>query len=168
MLQDRYKCIRQTKVSVVTAINFLTIVIKYVMKATFFHLFLVVILLPLFSACRKSAPSSAVQKIQNADICFKDTLHNFGIIPLLQPVDSFDFIFTNCGKDRLVILGVETSCHCTKVFYPHIPIEPDGESFVRVIYDGRERQAEYFSKSIRVITNAKKECVTLGINGRLQ
>lgn len=138
------------------------------MKATFSHLFLAVMLLPLFSACRKATPSSAVRRRQNADICFKATLHNFGVIPLLQPVDSFDFIFTNCGNDRLVILGVENSCHCTKVFYPHIPIEPGGSSFVRIIYDGRERQAEYFNKSIRVITNAKKEYVTLNIRGRLQ
>lgn len=138
------------------------------MKLFISHFFLTSMLLSLFTACRKLASQPVVQKIQNADICFKDTVHSFGIIPLSQPTDSFDFIFTNCGEGRLVVLGVETSCHCTKAFYPHIPINPGEKSFVRVVYDGRERQTEYFNKSIRVITNAKKECITLGISGKLQ
>ena len=134
------------------------------MKSFISHLFFINMLFFLFTACRKPVSLPIVQNMQIADICFKDTIHYFGIIPLSQPTDSFDFIFTNCGEKPLVVLGVETSCHCTKAFYPHIPIKPGEKSFVRVVYDGRERQAEYFNKSIRVITNAKKECITLGIS----
>lgn len=121
-----------------------------------------------FSACRQATTSPATREMPTADICFEDTLHDFGTIPLSQSVDSFDFTFTNCGKGRLVILGVKTSCHCTKISYPHVPVEPGGQSFVRVVYDGRGRQAGFFNKSIRVISNARTEYVTLGIRGSLQ
>lgn len=122
------------------------------------------------SACRRQAASSSsdVRRAQLADICLRDTLHDFGTIPLSQAIDSFDFTFTNCGKERLVVLGVKTSCHCIQVSYPHTPVEPGKESFIRVIYDGRGRHAEYFDKSVRITTNAKKETVTLEIRGRVQ
>lgn len=130
-------------------------------------LFAGIMLLPFFS-CRQAASPPTSSNAQTADISFNDTLHDFGIIPLSHPIDSFDFAFTNRGKGRLVVLGVETSCHCTKAFYPHTPIEPGGQAYIRVVYDGRGRQAEYFNRSVRVITNAAKECVTLGIRGNLQ
>lgn len=134
---------------------------------SFLYLSLTAVALFSFSSCRRSASPSSVSKTSTAGLCFRDTLHNFGVIPLSQPMDSFDFVFRNTGQGRLVVLGVETSCHCTKASYPHIPIEPGKESFIRVIYDGRGRQAEYFNKSVRVITNASEEPVTLNICGNL-
>ena len=138
------------------------------MKHILFLCFLLILLIPLISACHKRTSSTTMQNTKTSDICFTDTLHNFGTIPLSQPIDSFDFKFTNCGQKKLVILGVEVSCRCTKVYYSHAPIEPDKESFIRVIYDARGHQPEFFNKSIKVISNAKKDIVTLKISGNLQ
>lgn len=139
----------------------------YTMKRTIIFLFATSLFA--FSACRKEKVSlSKIKKTLFAEICFRDTLHDFSTIPLTQAVDSFDFVFTNCGEGRLVILGVKASCHCLRVSYPHTPIEPGKESFVRLVYDGRGRQSEYFNKSVRITTNATKEHVTLVVRGKLQ
>ena len=95
-------------------------------------------------------------------------MHHFGSIPLSQPVDSFDFRFRNEGPGRLVILGHKSPCHCTLVKYTQQPIEPGEMSFVRVIYDGRGRPAEYFNKSVLVYTNASALPVKLAFDGRLE
>ena len=135
------------------------------MKKLLPSIILLPILLAGLSSCRNT--TSRKENLQS-EIVFSDTLHHFGIIPLSQPIDSFDFVFTNMGKEKLVILGVETSCHCTSAIYPHQPVESGKQSYIRVIYDGRGRSSEYFNKSIRVITNAGREYVILSIDGKLQ
>lgn len=120
--------------------------------------------LMLMGACRK-AP--AKQEPRLAGIEFRDTVHHFGTVSLEQPVDSFDFEFTNTGKGPLVVLGVNTSCHCTRATYEQRPIEPGARSYIRVIYDGTGRTPEYFNKSVRVYTNAGDACISLRIDGRL-
>lgn len=132
-----------------------------------FRLLGAVFALLLFSACQRQASTSGARKVSSADIRFNDTLHDFGAIPLPQAVDSFDFVFTNTGTARLVVLGVETSCRCIKASYPYTPIEPGEASFIRVVYDGRGRGKEYFNRSVKVMTNARHDCVTLRINGTL-
>lgn len=103
-----------------------------------------------------------------ARIAFADTLHDFGSIPLSAPVDSFDFRYRNTGKQPLVVLGLRTSCHCTVATYDARPVQPGDSSYIRVTYDGRGRQAEYFEKSVLVYTNASERPQQLLIRGRLE
>lgn len=122
----------------------------------------------LFIGCHYNNTSIYPHKERAANISFKDTLHHFESISLSQPIDSFDFVFTNTGKGRLVILGVKTSCHCTRVSYPHEPVESGKQSYIRVFYDGTGRQPEYFNKSVKVSTNARYEPYILRISGNLK
>lgn len=101
-------------------------------------------------------------------IAFPDTLHDFGIIPLTSPVDSFDFWYKNIGGRPLVVLGLQTSCHCITATYDARPVQPGDSSYVRVTYDGRGRSAEYFEKSVTVYTNASDCPQRLIVRGRLE
>lgn len=101
-------------------------------------------------------------------VSFADTLHDFGVIPLSSPVDSFDFWYKNTGKRPLVVLGLQTSCHCTVASHDFHPVQPGDSSYIRVTYDGRGRSAEYFEKSITVYTNASDRPQRLIIRGRLE
>lgn len=109
------------------------------------------------------------QKVEESlFINFFETKHHFNDIPLNNPVDSFDFIFTNKGNRLLVILHAKTSCHCTKVKYSKAPIQPGDTSFVRVIYDGTGRSPEYFNKSVDIYSNASNDIIKLHIDGNLK
>ena len=113
--------------------------------------------------------SKNVSSINNfSAIAFLDTLHDFGIIPLASPVDSFDFWYKNTGESPLVVLGLQTSCHCVAATYDTRPVQPGDSSYVRVTYDGRGRSAEYFEKSVAVYTNASDRPQRLVVRGRLE
>ena len=128
---------------------------------------------PIFSLCLIGI--SCVHKTNNetsflnkSGICFLDTLHDFGIIPMDSPVDSFDFRFVNTLDHPIVILSAKTSCECTSATYPHIPVMPDDTSYIRVIYNGNGREAEYFNKSVKVTSSASDIDVMLEITGELK
>lgn len=101
-------------------------------------------------------------------ICFLDTIHDFGTIPMDVPVDSFDFRFVNTLNHPIVILSAKTSCECTIATYPHVPVMPDDTSYIRVIYNGNGREAEYFNKSVKVTSSASDIDVMLEITGELK
>ena len=136
---------------------------------TYFYATILLLVLTICISCRNRISSPSVShRLSSAGICFADTVHDFGIIPLSQPVDSFDFVFRNTEQGMLVVLGVKVSCHCTRAVFPHTPIASGQQSYIRVFYDGRGRRPEYFNKSVQVYTNARTECITLNIMGRLQ
>lgn len=99
---------------------------------------------------------------------FSDTLHNFGQLNVENPVDSFDFKFTNNGEYAIVVLGVSTSCDCTKAKYDHVPVMPGESSYIRVVYDGTGHGPEYFSKTVSVTTSATNDDIILSIEGELK
>lgn len=135
----------------------------------FFPMTALLLILVFSTSCRNRTSSSSVRpQLPAAGISFADTVHDFGIIPLSQPVDSFDFVFRNTGQGLLVILDVKTSCRCTEAVFPQAPIGPGEQSYIRVFYDGRGRSPEYFRKSVQVYTNAQAACIRLNIMGRLQ
>lgn len=128
---------------------------------------------PIFSLCLMGV--SCVHKVNNeksfqnkSGICFLDTIHDFGTIPMDVPVDSFDFRFVNILDHPIVILSAKTSCECTSATYPHIPVMPDDTSYIRVKYNGNGREAEYFNKSVKVTSSASDIDVMLEITGELK
>lgn len=136
---------------------------KYIYMLTLLHLVVCGL-----SSCKQASSRPSQSAVHSVGICFQDTIHHFESIFLQQPIDSFDFVFTNTGEGRLVVLGVETSCHCTRVSYPHEPVESGNQSYIRVFYDGTGRQPEYFNKSVKVSTNARYEPYILRISGNLK
>ena len=115
----------------------------------------------IFSLCLMGI--SCVHKVNDeksfqnkSGICFLDTLHDFGIIPMGSPVDSFDFRFVNTLDHPIVILSA------------NVPVLPDDTSYIRVKYNGNGRQAEYFNKSVKVTSSASDIDVMLEITGELK
>lgn len=101
-------------------------------------------------------------------ISFADTLHDFGIIPLSAPIDSCDFWIKNTGKRPLVVLGLQTSCHCVKANCSARTIQAGDSACVRVTYDGRGHGEEYFGESVLVYTNASELPQRLIVRGQLE
>lgn len=65
---------------------------------------------------------------------FKDTLHNFGSMHEGE-VSTYDFEFTNNGKEPLVISSAIGSCGCTVPSYPREPVQPGKSSVMRVQFN---------------------------------
>lgn len=117
-----------------------------------------------FCSCNGKHNSTS-QAEQGESLCFLDTIHDFGTLPHENPIDSFDYRFVNNTAHPVVVLSTRPSCDCTRADYPHSPVLPGDTSHIRVIYDGRGRGGEYFSKTVTVVTSASFDEISLVLTG---
>ena len=95
-------------------------------------------------------------------IKFENTKHDFGTI--LQNADgTWEFKFTNTGKEPLIIQNVRSSCGCTIAKKPSKPILPGETEVIVVRYD--TRRIGPFHKTITISSNADNASVVLQIQG---
>ncbi len=83
---------------------------------------------------------------------FFDTLqYNFGV---LYEGDSavHDFSFINKSETPLIISDVKTTCSCTASEYPKKPVAPGEKSFIRVVFDTKDKEGQY-AKGVNLSTN---------------
>ena len=115
---------------------------------------------------QKSDQKNEMNRIMNGPvITFKTTSHDYGEI--YQGSDgSFNFVFTNTGKEPLILSKPRSSCGCTVPSWPKEPILPGEESKIKVTYNTTKIGA--FNKSVTVYSNAKnKKTIVLRIKGKV-
>lgn len=96
-----------------------------------------------------------------AKIQFTSTEHDFGNQPQGKPV-TWEFEFTNQGKEALVLDNVSASCGCTTPTWTKEPVLPQKKGTVSAQYNMAREGT--FTKSITVTTK-DGETVTLVISG---
>ncbi len=97
-------------------------------------------------------------------ISFEKLSHDFGAVKQGTPV-SFDFVFTNTGKQPLLLSEPRSSCGCTVPTYPKEPIMPGQKKSVKITFDA-EKVGE-FSKQVNILSNAENSPVVLVVKGRV-
>ncbi|HNL84789.1 MAG TPA: DUF1573 domain-containing protein [Chitinophagales bacterium] len=120
--------------------------------------YLVLILSFMFSFGVINAQNNAQtsQKIK-----FTKTEHDFGSQAQGKPV-TYEFEFTNVGKEPLIIENVKASCGCTTPGWTKEPVMPGKKGMVSAQYNmAREGN---FTKTITVTTK-DGETITLYIKG---
>jgi hypothetical protein len=126
---------------------------------------LTVLLISVFvvsTSCSQS-PDSLLWKNKNAPkIEFENQVHDFGTI-LQGGNGTYEFIFTNTGKEPLILNNVKSSCGCTKPEWSAEPVKHGQKAAVKVGYN--TRLVGPFAKTITVFSNASNSTVTLTIKG---
>lgn len=113
-----------------------------------------------FACCQ--APQTPSTANENVEISFVTLEHDFGSIE--QGADgSFDFKFTNTGKEPLILSRAQASCGCTTPEWSQEPIAKKKEGKVKVKYNTNIVGA--FSKNVTVYSNAKNGPIVLHIKG---
>jgi hypothetical protein len=82
---------------------------------------------------------------------FKNEEHSFGTIPE-GPSVSYDFEFTNTGKEPVILQNVTASCGCTTPSWSKEPILPGKSSKITASYATQGRPNS-FTKEITVTSN---------------
>lgn len=95
---------------------------------------------------------------------FEKTLHDYGTITKGGD-GSYDFVFTNTGKEPLIISNVRSSCGCTTPKWTKEPVKKRKDGSIQVRYN--TRIVGNFRKSITVYSNAKNSPVRLTITGNV-
>ena len=82
-----------------------------------------------------------------------------------DPSSKCEFIFTNTGKEPLIISKCKGSCGCTVPECPKEPILPGESGVIKVNYD--EKRVGKFNKSITLTSNAKNNPTILKVKGKI-
>lgn len=75
------------------------------------------------------------------------------------------FMFTNTGKEPLVIKEARGSCGCTVPHWPQHPVGPGQRDTIRVTYD--THRLGVFIKTVTITSNAKESPDVLTIKGKI-
>jgi len=82
-----------------------------------------------------------------------------------DPSSKCEFLFTNTGKEPLIISKAKGSCGCTVPEWPKEPIMSGESGVIKVNYD--EKRVGSFNKSITINSNAKNATQILKIKGKI-
>jgi Protein of unknown function (DUF1573) len=96
-------------------------------------------------------------------IVFKENEFDFKSVDE-GPKITHEFIFTNKGKEALVLSNVKASCGCTTPVWPKEPILPGQEGKILVTYNTSGRPGP-FTKSITITSNADEANKVITIRG---
>ncbi len=97
-------------------------------------------------------------------ITFDKTAHDYGTI--YQKADgNCVFVYTNDGKEPLILSRVKSSCGCTIPKWSRQPLMPGQSDTIKVKYDTKRLGS--FHKSITITSNAKTSTVVLKIKGKV-
>lgn len=98
---------------------------------------------------------------------FNEETHDFGNLKE-GPQASYDFVFTNVGKEPLIIQNCSASCGCTTPDWTKDPILPGQKGKITVKYN-TEGRAGTFTKTVYIASNAKgdKERFEIYIKGNV-
>ncbi len=75
------------------------------------------------------------------------------------------FVFTNTGKEPLILTNVKASCGCTTPKWTRNPVAPGEKGEIQVHYD--TKRMGQFQKNITVTSNAKTSNKVLTIKGKI-
>lgn len=94
---------------------------------------------------------------------FETKEHDFGTFEQ-DGNGTFLFMFTNTGKEPLVIKEAHGSCGCTVPHWPQHPVPPGQRDTIKVTYD--THRIGVFVKTVTITSNAKESPDILTIKGK--
>jgi hypothetical protein len=100
-----------------------------------------------------------------AEITFDNEVHDFGTLPYGGD-GSYDFKFTNTGKEPLVISNARGSCGCTVPSWPKEPVLKGHSGVIHVQYD--TKRPGPFTKTVTVSSNGKTAEKVITIKGTVE
>lgn len=112
----------------------------------------------LLLALLTSIPTVQVKKQpQQPKMKFQATYFKMGTYSASErPVRKMVYVFTNEGKEPLLITEVKIGCPCTKVRYTKHPVQHGEKGYVDVFYDSKYFPPGHVNKSIGIRSNGLK------------
>lgn len=115
----------------------------------------------------KTTPSNAPveQKVEDRThlLKFNEETHDFGNVKKGDPT-TFEFVFTNVGKEPITIQSAKSTCGCTVPKHSTDPVMPGKTGSIKVTYDSK--RVGPINKPITVTTNVGVK--TLHIKGNVE
>ncbi len=104
------------------------------------------------STTENQVKTTATKEI--TDLSFKEEMHNFGSLQAGEIV-VYSFVFTNTGKQNLIIEDVISDCGCVHARYSEKPVLPGKTGLIEVEFDSAGLFGRQY-KTIEIRANTKK------------
>ena len=112
------------------------------------------------------AQEDIVINYNSPEISFEKNIIDLGeFMQYDDPSSICEFVFTNTGKEPLIISKAKGSCGCTVPEWPKEPIMPGEDGVIKVNYD--EKRVGSFNKSVTITSNAKNNPTILKVKGKI-
>jgi hypothetical protein len=95
-------------------------------------------------------------------ITFESTVYDYGTIKK-EADGKCEFVFTNTGKEPLILSRPRSNCGCTVPTWPQEPIMPGQSEIIVVTYD--TKRVGPINKQVTIMSNAVNSPVVLRITG---
>lgn len=129
--------------------------------------FLAGVLCAIAALTATAASSPAADNTEPAPgIRFDSDVFDFGDIAA-DTVRTHVFVMTNDGTAPLVITRVYSDCGCTSASYPREPLMPGDTARIEVSFNPSGRPSGYFTKLVRIRSNASAKPHRLYLKGRI-
>lgn len=113
-----------------------------------------------------SADVKPAENKNQAEFKFDVLEYNYGSIKQGESV-TYNFKFTNTGKEPLVITSAHGSCGCTVPDWPKEPIKKGGEGVIKVTFNSAGKMGAQ-DKTVTINSNAKTNPLVLHIKGNVE
>ena len=128
--------------------------------------FLLLLAISFFYVNTTFAQNEVVINYNSPEITFENDIIDLGtFMQYDDPSSKCEFLFTNTGKEPLIISKAKGSCGCTVPNWPKEPIMPGETGTIKVNYD--EKRVGSFNKSITITSNARNSVKVLKIKGKV-
>lgn len=124
-------------------------------------LFAILSFVAISGAVLAQAPA-AVDK-NKAEFKFTKEIHDFGTV-VEGEMATYEFTFTNTGKEPLIISNVAASCGCTTPSWTREPVKPGEKGSIKAVYNSANRPGP-FTKQVTITSNASTATKVLTIKG---
>ena len=114
-------------------------------------------------------PSIVATPIENKngpDIKFEFESYDFGTIKQGESV-TYDFSFTNTGKEPLIISEAHGSCGCTVPEWPKEPVAKGAKGKIHVVFNSTGKMGMQ-DKTVTITSNSKSGQKVLHLKGNVE
>lgn len=118
------------------------------------------------NASPAATETKAVENKNQADFKFDVMEYNYGSIKQGESV-TYNFKFTNVGKEPLVITTAHGSCGCTVPDWPKEPIKKGESGTIKVTFNSAGKMGAQ-DKTVTINSNAKTNPIILHIKGNVE
>lgn len=115
---------------------------------------------------QSAATEVKVENKNQADFKFDVTEYSYGTIKQGESV-TYNFKFTNTGKEPLVITSAHGSCGCTVPDWPKEPIKKGEKGEIKVTFNSAGKMGPQ-DKTVTINSNAKTNPAILHIKGNVE
>jgi hypothetical protein len=116
------------------------------------------------SASKSSATTTA--STAGATFKFETEEYNFGNVKQGEVV-TYEFKFTNAGKEPLIITNATAPCGCTVPSYPKEPIKPGEKGVIKVSFNTAGKMGVQ-DKVVTIKSNAKEGDKLIHVKGTVE